>query len=170
MKHTPRTLSEPDDVLYRIQRGLVGYISYLAACEVNSAFSEYVLYEPILRILMARGYSVRCECPFPGILEIAKRGDHKRIDFVAEKPDVRFALEIKWAKKQNLNVEKDYKKLLAFHKKEPASTSFLCVFGRWNHTKNLALLKGDFTPRLPHVYALLRATQYGCRIYELNIA
>jgi hypothetical protein len=31
---------EPNDVLYRIKRGLAGYISYLAACEMNVAFSE----------------------------------------------------------------------------------------------------------------------------------
>jgi hypothetical protein len=45
---------EPLNVLSRIQRGLSGYVSYLAACEMNSTFSEYVLYEPILRILRAR--------------------------------------------------------------------------------------------------------------------
>lgn len=40
---------EPDNLLDRIKRGLAGYVSYLAACEMNDAFSEYVLYEPILR-------------------------------------------------------------------------------------------------------------------------
>jgi hypothetical protein len=43
-------LREPNNVFYRIKRGLSGYVSYLAACEMNTAFSEYVLYEPILRI------------------------------------------------------------------------------------------------------------------------
>ena len=41
-------------MLYRVQRGLAGYVSYLAACDMNRAFSEYVLYEPTLRILTAR--------------------------------------------------------------------------------------------------------------------
>jgi hypothetical protein len=53
----------------------------------------------MLRIMIARGYSVRCECPFPFLKKASKRGDHKRIDFVAEKATVRFALEVKWAKK-----------------------------------------------------------------------
>ena len=54
---------DPQEVLYRIKRGLSGYISYLATCEMNQAFSEYILYEPTLRILTARGYAVRCEAP-----------------------------------------------------------------------------------------------------------
>jgi len=32
------------DALYRVKRGLCGYVSYLAACEMNQAFSEYILY------------------------------------------------------------------------------------------------------------------------------
>ena len=55
-------------MLYRIKRGLSGYVSYLAACEMNASFSEYVLYEPILRILTARNYSVECVgCSHSGI-------------------------------------------------------------------------------------------------------
>jgi len=49
--------TEPINVLYRLKRGLSAYISYLAACEMNQAFSEYVLYEPMLRILTAHGYN-----------------------------------------------------------------------------------------------------------------
>ena len=45
---TASRLKEPGDVLFRIQRGLAGYVSYLAACEMNESFSEYVLYEPIV--------------------------------------------------------------------------------------------------------------------------
>ena len=54
-------LAEPANVLYRVKRGLASYVSYLAACDMNSAFSEYVLYEPILRILTAQGYEVECK-------------------------------------------------------------------------------------------------------------
>ena len=63
----PKTLPEPDEALYRIQRALAGHVSYLAACETNKTFTEYILYEPVLRILMTRGYSVQCEFPCPGI-------------------------------------------------------------------------------------------------------
>ena len=39
MKTSPAN-QEPDNVLFRIKRGLSGYVSYLAACEMNQAFSE----------------------------------------------------------------------------------------------------------------------------------
>ena len=71
---------EPTDALHRVKRGLSAYVSYLAACEMNQAFSEYVLYEPILRILMARGFCVECEYECPGI-EQPEQGDKKRLDF-----------------------------------------------------------------------------------------
>jgi hypothetical protein len=136
---------------------------------MNSAFSEYVLYEPILRILIARGYSVTCESPFP-LFErpVKKRGDHKRIDFVAVKPRLQIALEVKWAKTRKVNVKKDYEKLRAFKKKHPRSHAILCVFGQWNATHNLSLSGGAFAPRLKPIYALMRATQYGCHIYQLK--
>ena len=88
---------EPNNVMDRIRRGLAGYVSYLAACEMNDAFSEYVLYEPILRILMARGLRVKCEVECPGVVQPV-RGDKKRLDFEANGNGLRIALEVKWAK------------------------------------------------------------------------
>lgn len=171
MNNIPKVLSDPDNVLFRIQRGLVGFVSYLTACEMKAAYSEYVLYEPILRIMMATGYSVRCECPFPIVFNPRKKkGDHKRIDFVAEKSGRRLALEVKWSKKQKVNVKTDYEKLIAFQRKHPDSDCFLCVFGQWNHIKKPVLSGGQFKPRLEPLYAFWKATQYGCHIYELNVA
>lgn len=168
MKHM-QLRPEPYEVLFRIQRGLAGYISYLAACDVNPAFSEYVLYEPILRILMARGYSVRCEFPCPGIPQPA-RGDRKKVDFEATKPSQRFALEVKWAKQQRLNVANDYRKLVAFKNADSTARSFLCVFGRKSHLHQVRLLNGSFTMRGEPIYADFRRTVYGCLIYELLVA
>ena len=56
-----RPLTPTADAISRLKRGLTSYVSYLAACDMNSAFSEYVLYEPILRILTAQGYEVECK-------------------------------------------------------------------------------------------------------------
>ena len=106
-------LKEPAGVLYRLKRGLSAYVSYLAACEMNESFSEYVLYEPILRILTARNYIVQCEVECPG-MEHAAIGDRKRLDFVARNNGVHFALEVKWAKSRNLDVSNDCSKLAAF--------------------------------------------------------
>ena len=156
------------DVLYRVKRGLAAYVSYLAACEMNEAFSEYVLYEPILRILTARGYSVKCECECPGIKQ-PTRGDRKRIDFVAKDRFLCFSLEVKWAKQRRLDVERDSEKLVAFHKEHPASHSFLCIFGRKIHISRITFRNGSFTERGKIVCADLRRTKFGCRIYELNV-
>jgi hypothetical protein len=165
MKYSPKNHPEPDNVLYRVQRGLAGYVSYLAACEMKSAFNEYVLYEPILRILIARGYSVRCESPFPLVKK--RKGDHKRIDFVARKATTLIALEVKWARKRKVSVKRDYDKLVAFQQKYPQAHCIICIFGQWDHTKNLSLPKDQFNLRLKPVYALMKATQYGCQIFEL---
>jgi hypothetical protein len=164
-----KAIKEPGDVLYRIKRGLSGYVSYLAACEMNDAFSEYVLYEPILRILTARGYTAHCEVECPGI-DRAAVGDRKRIDFEASKDNIRFALEVKWAQQCRLNVDNDYKKLAAFCASYSASRSFLCVFGRKTHIAHISLQHGSFIERGTAVYADLRRTKYGCRIYEIDEA
>jgi hypothetical protein len=87
-------ITETADTLSRLKRGLAGYISYLAACEMNEAFSEYVLYEPMLRILTARGYTVNCEVECPGIDQPAV-GDKKRLDFYAYKKASWLAVEVK---------------------------------------------------------------------------
>ena len=146
-----------------------GYISYLAACEMNESFSEYLLYEPILRILIARKYLVHCEFVCPEILQPAQ-GDKKKIDFEAVGHDIRFALEVKWARQRKLNVEKDALKLSAFHTNDPLTSSFLCVFGVRSVIENIQLLNGSFSEQGKAVYAEFGRTRYGCRIYKLNVA
>lgn len=161
-------LPEPANVLYRIKRGLSGYVSYLAACEMNESFSEYVLYEPILRILTARAYSVECEVVCPGIAQPAT-GDRKKLDFVATGHDIRFALEVKWAKSQRLNVEKDYAKLAAFQNAgtKTGTRAFLCVFGRESNIRDIALKPNDLLEQGRVVIANLGVTKYGCRLFEV---
>lgn len=168
---------EPADVLYRLKRGLAGYVSYLAACEMNESFSEYILYEPILRILTARRFKVECEYPI-GLSENQNRtGDKKRIDFSVTslvKSDLRFAIEVKWAKQESLDVGNDYIKLRWFKQNVNNSKSFLCVFGRKSILQNIKLRcsmlrpKEAFFERGEFRFADLGKTKYGCRIYELK--
>jgi Holliday junction resolvase len=160
---------EPGDVLFRIKRGVSGYVSFLAACEMNQAFSEYVLYEPILRILTARGYTVHCEVECPGI-EHALVGDKKRIDFVASRGDVYFALEVKWAQNDKVNIKGDLEKLRAFKNVHdgPNSHSFLCVFGRKRFVAVQHHLHDRFKEIGDAVYADFKTTRYGCRMFELK--
>ena len=171
---------EPYDVFRRIKRGLSGYVSYLAACEMNDAFSEYVLYEPILRILMARGFSSETEAECPNI-EQPLTGDKKRIDFVSQKDALHFAIEVKWARMETVNGElkkkpvdilSDLNKLNAFATDAAGNRSFLCVFGTAlaiedyvNFANNSDLLQRlqDFGDT---VIADMAQTRYGCRFYE----
>ena len=158
---------EPGNVLYRIKRGLAGYVSYLAACDMNDAFSEYVLYEPILRILTARAFTAHCEVVCPGVLQ-QMLGDRPRLDFEAIKGDTRFALEVKWARATAVNVARDYNKLLGYRQCYPLSEAFLCVFGRKTYLEKLRLRNGRFHERGKAIYADLRRTKYGCRVYEIS--
>jgi hypothetical protein len=163
--------TRPSDVLYRLKRGLSGYISYLAACEMNQAFSEYVLYEPILRILTACGYTVNCEFVCPGLTrDEGGRGDQKRIDFDVTNQDSRFAIEVKWTGAKRLDVARDYAKLRSYRMSITGSRSFLCVFGRKSHIQDILLTNGSFFEIGQAVYADFGVTRYGCRIFELEEA
>jgi hypothetical protein len=163
-----RELPEPAEVLYRIKRGLAGYVSSLAACEMNESFSEYVLYEPILRILTARQYVVECEVKCPGIPQ-PRAGDRKRLDFVATRGDSKFALEVKWAQSRSIDVANDHTKLSAFvEASNGASRAFLCVFGRKSHIGHLRLAPGGLPEVGKPVVAEFGRIRYGCRIFEVR--
>ena len=155
------------DALFRVKRGLSAYVSYLAACEMNEAFSEYVLYEPTLRILMARGFSVQCEYECPGIKQPAQ-GDKKRLDFYAVGHSLELAIEVKWVKSTNPCAQSDIEKLQAFLTANPEAAALLCVFGRKSFVEALKIDFGVFKERGSAVYADLRKTKYGCRIFELR--
>ena len=160
--------SEPNNVLHRVQRGLGAYISYLAACEMNESFSEYILYEPILRILSARNFVVRCEYECPGITQ-PKNGDKKRLDFYVTGNNVEFAMEVKWVKKNKPDVSRDVEKLQAFVAAKPGSLGLLCVFGRQSHIQDLQWGDEPLKERGKPIYNDLRRTKYGCRIYEITM-
>jgi Holliday junction resolvase len=160
------TPKEPGNVLYRIKRGLAGYVSYLAACEMNEAFSEYVLYEPILRILTARGFTANCEVRCPG-LEKGPVGDAKKLDFVAKRNGIQFAIEAKWASRRRINVKRDLEKLAAFRASTHGARSFLCVFGRKKYIRRLSLPRNLFRERGKPIFAEFGVTRFGCRVFEL---
>jgi hypothetical protein len=168
---------EPTDVLYRIKRGLIGYISYLAACEMNESFSEYILYEPILRILTARNFIVECEWPVFWEESHNQSGDKKRVDFFVTHsyyPLLRFAIEVKWANQPNIDVLKDYEKLQWVKQNIEHSRAFLCIFGRKSYIENINLLY----PQLPEREIFSRKgimrtadlgkTRFSCQIFELR--
>lgn len=166
MSFNPKN-DEPADVMYRLKRGLAGYVSYLAACEMNQAFSEYVLYEPILRVLTARGFDVQCEYECPGT-ERAGAGDKKRLDFYASGHSVTLAIEVKWAKSKSPKIKKDLEKLRALHAAEPTTYPFLLVFGRKSDLDQLELGEPELTERGKPRIADLGKTRFGCRVFQFK--
>ena len=158
-------LDATTDVLYRIKRGLAGYVSYLAACEMNAAFSEYVLYEPVLRILTARGFATQSEVECPGYARNG-RGDVKRLDFVAQGHGSHFALEVKWARTSRPRVNGDLEKLRKYRDTHAQALGFLCVFGRKSVLAALTLPQG-LRERGSAIYAEFGKTKFGCRIYKV---
>ena len=166
MTRRPRSI-EPSNALYRVKRGLCGYISYLAACEMNQAFSEYVLYEPILRVLTARHFAVECEYECPGIQQ-PKRGDKKRLDFYAAGHGIELAMEVKWARTGTIDVARDLEKLQAFLRERPGAFALLCVFGRKSLIEVIDWGNQPLKEKGKAVYADLRRTKYGCRIYQVT--
>ena len=119
-------------LLNPICRGLVGYVSYLATCDMSTVYSEYLLYAPIARIAKSQGYDVSCEVPVG--TKTSLPGDHPRIDFkFTQKTNKRtIGLEVKWWRtNRSRDVTKDVKKL----NDSNCSDCFLLAFGR---AKNLA--------------------------------
>ena len=155
------------DTLYRLKRGLSGYISYLAACEMNASFSEYILYEPTLRILTARGFTVECEFPCPGFPKSGS-GDAKRLDFVARNTSVEFAIEMKWIRAARLNAMNDLEKLRRYRGATAHARAFLFLFGRKSDIEKQPLTHPGLREQGAPVFADLGKTKYGCRNYELH--
>ena len=155
------------DALYRVKRGLVGYVSYLAACEMNQSFSEYILYEPVLRILTARGFEVSCEVPCPGFVKTGK-GDFKKLDFVATSAGATFAIEVKWARRRYINVDRDIEKLQAYAASANGARAFLCVFGKQSVVANLRHSGPALQEQGNQVVANFGVTRYCCRIYRVT--
>ncbi len=159
------TMNSNGQLLHCLKRGLSGYVTYLAACQMNEAYSEYILYEPILRILTALGCQASCEVPCRG-LQVSGKGDKKRIDFVAKRNGSMFALEVKWAKTARLDVTRDYQKLKWFKDTNRGAEAYLCVFGRKSHIDALTLKPSEYREIGRPVIADVGKTRYGCRIYS----
>ena len=134
------------DAFDRVQRGLSGYISYLAACEMNKSFSEYILYEPILRILTASATRSIANSFAPGLQRPkGKRGDVPKIDFHVQGDGLHFAIEVKWAKKSKPLVKDNCVKLCTYKATIKNSACYLCVFGTQSVIEKLSFTEPDLS-------------------------
>jgi hypothetical protein len=135
-------------VLNPICRGLVGYVSYLASCGNSTIYSEYLLYEPILRIIQGQNLRGRCEVPVE-LPNGKKNGDHKRIDFVlTDSNGQSLALEVKFLNRRkkgnSVNLQNDVDKLVAFNSTK-CGPGYVLLFGPLEVMKH-AKLKADRSP------------------------
>ncbi len=170
VKSPKKKLTPTAEVFFRVKRGLSAYVSYLSACGMGAAFSEYLLYEPILRILRSRGFQVQCEYECPGIPQPVT-GDKKRLDFRAKKRELLFAIEVKWIRSNVPALTGDFDKLVAFSMSEANSRAFLCLFGKQSDLQIVELRPPPYATVREYgkaVYADLRRTRYGCRVYEVR--
>lgn len=174
----PKVYHDPFETLFRIQRGLAGHVSFLATCDANIVFTEYLLYEPILTILRTMKYAVECEVPWAGPAAAAG-GDSRRIDFLATKDNVKIALEVKWLRwddddeRDYLDIKRDTEKLIVALNNQQAARCFLCVFGRHSqiavfHGGKARTQIAKFDEALPPLYADFRRTTFGSRMFELK--
>lgn len=119
-------------ILEPICRGLVSYVSYLASCGSSTVYSEYLLYEPLLRIAQSNGYDVSCKVA----VSSGTKGDKKRIDFDLAKGKERLGVEVKWVKSKTPNVENDVKKLIV-HNQVCFAHGYVPFFGQSQHLAEL---------------------------------
>lgn len=157
------------DHLSYVRRGISAYVSYLAACGVSDVLSEYVLYEPIMRILNSRRLMVSCEHECPGVKE-GRRGDKERIDFRAispKQPNRSFAMEVKWLRGKSVNLTRDLKKLKSYVSVNQTHHGIVLIFGEEQYISaygppNTIVEIGEAT------YSSLGKTKYGARTFRLS--
>jgi len=93
--------------------GVTAYMTLQARCGLWPAYTEYLLYDPIVRIGSHLGWTVNCEYKLPK--DRAKSGDNPRLDFmfVSEREQLAIAMEVKWPRdpKKMLKVNHDISKL-----------------------------------------------------------
>lgn len=95
--------------------GVTAHLATQARTGLSTAYSEYLLYSPIVLIASHLKWHVRCEYKLPR--KKAGAGDNPRMDFVFEyKPkDIAVAMEVKWPRDPTkaFSVAGDVKKLKA---------------------------------------------------------
>jgi hypothetical protein len=151
-----------ESLMKTIAEGLLAYRVYLSKCGVSGAYSEYLFYEPILRILNHRKIYTKCEVSVEveDSDEKDKRGDKPKIEFVIyekeqgkqKKPRPRIAFEVKFSKngqeylKTNA-LKNDITKLENYKKTSKDVDAFLIIIGEFkNQSKKVeeSLYKKDF--------------------------
>ena len=107
---------------------------FATATSHSTIYSEYLLYEPLLRIARAQGYMVKCEVAVAN--SASGKGDKKRLDFVLSKDVELLSIEVKWIKSTKPNIVNDVNKLITYNGAAGAS-GYVLLFGQARYFKNL---------------------------------
>ncbi|HQK41838.1 MAG TPA: hypothetical protein PKV39_02490 [bacterium] len=105
---------KPKNLIKAIGEGILGYMLYQSRCGIQEAYSEYLLYDPIVRISKDKNWAIESEF---SVDSKKGKGDKQRIDFLCssskDKTNLRIGLEIKFLKTGNsqLDLKKDKDKL-----------------------------------------------------------
>ena len=117
-----------------LTEGICAHLVLMSRTGIWPVYSEYVLYETVLRIARNLQWEVACEYKLPK--RKAGAGDHRRIDFVFSLPARKLAipLELKWFRNPSKHtpVTEDIKKLRQFRDQRGfrVAARWLAVAGR----------------------------------------
>jgi hypothetical protein len=103
---------KPRNLIVSLTEGLLGYLIYQSRCGLHEAYSEYLLYDPTVRIAKDKGWQIKSE--FIVDTKLSK-GDKKRIDFLFTDKinNTLIGLEVKYLKNKNslISIANDLEKL-----------------------------------------------------------
>lgn len=115
-------------IIKQFVHGLVGYMVYQSNCGISNIYSEYLLYDPILRIAKNKNWNLINE----HTIDNKRERTSKRIDFYFSKKDTNIFLEMKRVKAKSPygpDLKNDINKLLKVKNKEDDSRCFIIVTG-----------------------------------------
>jgi hypothetical protein len=154
---------------------LTAYMTVQARQGLSAAYSEYLLYDPIVRVARYRGWEIRSEWPLPK--SAPSRGDNRRIDFrIKTSPKARRALllEVKYSKSISgvINVEKDVAKLqYQLAREASGSRALLVVAGRRKRKTRDSVhdiaTKPSFATALYTTVYVGASTTFGVTVFEV---
>lgn len=120
---------------------VTGYITFQARCGLSLVYSEYLLYEPILRVARHLNWNVRFEAELQKLQ--GGPGDCERIDFIFwpeddTKRESQVGLEVKWPRDRDasLKINNDISKLWRYRDKEGRELKERFVLIAGSHRKS----------------------------------
>jgi len=155
---------------------LTAYLTVQARLGLWPAYSEYLLYDPIVRVARYRGWAVECEVPLPR--PVGTRGDTKRLDFRLRRKQSSkqsLLLEVKYrpSSRGRVDIVKDVEKLRdQLCREARGSRAFVLIAGREQRTGKTETGGFDTVPTLEPAYyrTTYRAahTTFGVSVFEVT--